>query len=186
MNPRTVSWQMITAKEDGSFAMQRPFDKIEILNEPTFLQEPIRQKELLLLKEELREKMNTLKVAFYHDWQTLEAARKKVTSSQKEAVAHVIVQSDSPEDALKKLDTWSQRKTAEKPFLEYITAMRDVLKAKIAYQKEIDKLCAMQNPPVDQLLQELFVTHFEATSEMTDMLDAEMASFMTRLTREQA
>lgn len=166
INPRTLEWQVVSASEKGENIKFRSFTDMQIINEITQLKQPLSQKQLFIMRKQVRENFLSLKNNFYKKAEALLA----ISVEKKEKIRELI-RAPSSLSALQKV---SAQNPEFSPLTEFIQAKRD-------YQKALNHLCIQQNPPVDQLLQEIFMTHFEVVSPLTELLDASPRAFYEKL-----
>ncbi|HXF29735.1 MAG TPA: hypothetical protein VN457_07780, partial [Chlamydiales bacterium] len=101
-----------------------------------------------------------------------EATLEPLSTEQKKRLQTLIDTSATLQDLVAAIDK-EELQGKDSKQLQALSAMKDVLKQKITYLRELDRLCKAQNPPVDQLLQEIFVTSFDAPSLLGDLIDAD-------------
>lgn len=174
INPRTLEWQVVSTTEKGWVFSFEKFSKISIFSGGSQLKTAAHEKQLFTTRSALRHTLIQCKTDFYKDLKIFLAEKNRCTADKKRTAAQLIAASSTPQELKEKLSsTYSLGNFGH--------FLKNLLYYKTVYQEALNDLCKDQESPVDQLLQEIFVTHFEAPSEATELLDADPDTFLQKL-----
>ena len=180
-NLRSGRWQTVSVTRTGTILEIGRKNTVTAYSVPAPFQSIIQKKELLLKKAQTSKKIRAIKNQFATHWNKLQPFHQALSVPQKNQIKALINEASSFEGLDAKVQLLRKDSSTAKPLQDYLEALSFVLDAKIKYQKELEKICRAQKPPINLLLQELFITHFESSSEMLQALDADAANFLKLL-----
>ena len=171
---------MVCLEDHSKILKPTSFTAVSILKSD-YVSEPVQKRQLLVTKMELRHKMTEIKQRFYAHWNRLEVLKTtlKPSREEKKAIAALLAHDKSYADILQQSDHLIKSADPSSTYCNFLLSLKEAVKQKIDYQKVLDELAKEDKVPVHQLMQELFVTHFEAPSTTTHALDAQGNDFLT-------
>lgn len=178
-NPRTGAWQTVaTTNPPSTFALES-FPWIRMYSMVSQLKPHVAEKQLLVTRGAVRDRLKKEKDNIYLLANYIKIVKTNIPREIKEKIAKCPSNTNDLNKLL--LSLYDQYRGKGMEEIGVIVALAELIKNKAEYQKALDDLCQNQEPPIDLLLEEIFVTHFEARSDLIELLDADPETFSQKL-----
>jgi hypothetical protein len=143
------------------------------------LEAPMKDKRVLMMKAELLPKMKANGEKFRHVFDTFEQLIGKLAPQERQKFLELFPLDSTLEGLQAKII--EGRKGASKGALAVFDALEELRAHKAEQQKIMNEICSQQDPPVDQLLDALFVTRVQERTIKDVALDTDPDTFFTIL-----
>gem|GEM_PF-3157127 len=179
-NPLTKQWRLGAYGQGRQFFEYHPelaTLRLDIFDQSKILKQPMEDKRLLVVKKKIRTQMHSISETFLKNFDDLEVLLQKMPAIRQE-VDKIFSQAFSIKAAKDALKLMEAEGKIPKNVCE---TLRACLSQKEKQQKIINDVCESQDPPVDKLIDTLFMTGFGPKTPKYLALDGNFDIFRAQI-----